>query len=152
MHVKLLLIFAASMLIVFSGLAQFSVFAVDESDAVAAIAEAEEEIVLCYDAVAEADEAGANVTALLATLDEAGELLSEAELFLSVGDFDSAVYFAGQSQAVLNGFVEEAEALTEEAVRERYWDLVVNVGGSVVGAVAVVGGGFAVWTLSKRRH
>ncbi len=139
------------MLIVLTACGRLSVLAVSESDAVAAIAAAEEKIVLSYNAVAEADEEGANTTALLSALDRAGELLSKAEQSLSAGDFDSAVSLAGQSQDTLDGFVVEAEALTEEAVREGHWDLIVNVGGSVVGTVAVVCGGFSVWFLSKKR-
>jgi len=151
LHVKFMVVFAALGLMVFNGFARFYAFGVSESDADAAIAAAQEKIIVCYDAVAEADAVGANVTALLATLNEAGEFLSKAELSYRVGDFDSAVSFARQSQSELDGFVAEAEALTEKAVQENYFGFLVVVG-SAVGAIGVVCGGFAVWFLLKKRE
>ena len=151
-RVKFVLVFVASALMVFSSCTPFCVFGASESEAVAAVAAAGEQIVLCYDAVAEADAAGANVTALLARLGEAGELLSNAELSYRIGDFDSAVDLAGQGQSKLDGSVVEAKALTEKAVYENFFGFLVNVVGSAFGAVGVVCGGFAVWFLSKKRE
>lgn len=151
-RVKFVLVFVISALMVFSSCTPFCVFGASESEAVTAVAAAGEKIVLCYDAVAESDAAGANVTALLARLGEAGELLSSAEMSYRIGDFDSAVDLAGQSQALLNGFVVEADALTEKTVYESYVDFLVNVVGSTFGAVGVVCGGFAVWFLSKKHE
>ena len=149
---KLVLVFVASMLMVFSNCAGFYVFAASEGDAAAAITSAEEKIVICHSAVAEADAAGANVTVLLVTLGEAGELLSTAEWSYARGDFYNAVDFAGQSQGKLNDFVVEAEALMETVVKENYLDFLVNVVGSLVGAVAVVCGSFVVWHFFKKRY
>jgi len=149
--VRFVLVFVASVLLVFGSCTGFYVFGATESEAVGAVAAAGEKIVLCYDAVAEADAAGANVTALLARLGEAGELFSNAELAVGVGDFDSAVDLAGQSQIKLDGFAVEAEALTEEAIQEKYFDFLF-VAGSGVGAVGVVCGGFVAWRLMKRRE
>ena len=150
--VKFALVFVASTLMVFSSCTPFYVFGASENEAVAAVAAAEENIVLCYDAVAEADAAGANVTALLSKLNEGGELLSRAELAVDVGDFDSAVVFANQSRALLDGFVDGVGALTEEAIEESYLGFLVNVVGSGAGAVGVVCGGLVVWRLLKKRE
>lgn len=151
-HVKLVLVFVALVLLAFSSCGGFCVFGASEGEAVAAVAVAGERIVLCYDAVAEADDVGANVTALLARLGEAGELFSRAELSYGRGDFDSAVDFADQSESKLDGFVAEADALAGKAVQEYYWDLVVTFGGSVVGVVVVVCSGFVVWHFFKKRR
>ena len=151
-HIKLVLVFVASMFMVFSSCAGFYVFAASEGDAAAAITSAEEKIVICYSAVAEADAAGANVSALLATLGEAGEFLSKAKWSYGWSDFDSAFGFANQSQSELDGFVVEAEVLMETAVEENYWDFLVNVVGSVVGSVVVVCGSFVVWHFFKKRY
>jgi hypothetical protein len=132
--------------------APFCVFAVDEADAGSAIAVAEDGIVVCYRAVAGADEAGANVTGLLLTTNEAGDLLSRAKLAYKMGDFDSAVSFAVQSQEKLNGLEAKADVLRENAMQQGHWDFMVNVVGSIVGAVVVVCGGFVVWFLLKRRY
>lgn len=126
--------------------------AFSESDAKSAIVAAEEKIVVCYQAVAEADKAGANVTALLAVMNEAGWLLSKAKLAYQTGDFESATNFASLSQERLSGFVEEADGLRGTALQQRYWDFMVNVVGSTMGTVAVIGGSFVVWRLLKRRY
>lgn len=129
----------------------FCVFAVGEAEAGSAVAAAEGRVVVCYRAVADADEVGANVTGLLVVLDEAGLLLSRADLAYESGDFDSAFDYAVQSREKLDGFVVEADALRDDAIQQRSWDFMVNVVGSVVGAVVVVCGGFIVWFSSKTR-
>jgi hypothetical protein len=139
------------MLAFFVVCAPFCVFAVDEAEADYSIAEAEERVVVCYRAVADADGAGANVTGLLGVLDEAGLLLSRADLAYMAGDFDSAFDFAVESREVLDGFVVEADALRDDSIQQRSWDFVVNVVGFVVGAAAVVCSGFIIWSSSKTR-
>jgi hypothetical protein len=143
---------AVSVLIFLIMVNPFRVFALTEADAWSAIVAAQNRIADCYRVAADAEKAGANVTGLLNTLDEAGALLSKATLAYSVGDFDSAHDSAVRSQAKLDGFLAEADALRESAVKAGYWDFVVNVLGSVVGTVVVVCGGFAVWFFSKKRE
>jgi len=123
-----------------------------ELEAGAVIAEAEEKIVICYRAVSDADRVGANITGLLVVLNEAGDLLSRAKLAYKLGDFDYAVSLALQSQERLSSFVDEADVLRGAAMQARYWDFMVNVVGSIMGAVAVVCGGFVAWIVLKRRH
>jgi hypothetical protein len=123
-----------------------------EGDARAAIAEAESEVADCYGAVVDAERTGANVTDLLNTLNEAGVLLSRAYLAYSVGDFGSARDFAVWCGENLTGVVDEADALKQTAIQERYLDFMVNVVGSAVGSVAIVCGGFAIWFLLKKRE
>lgn len=145
------LVFLVVFVLVFA--VPFCVFAVGERDAAeAAIGDAEGVIVECYGAVVEAEGAGANVTDLLAALNEAGWLLSRAHLAYETGNFSLAVSFAEQSRARLDGFVGGAEVLKKSAAETGYWDFMVNVVGSAVGAVAVVVGGFAVWNFLKRKY
>ena len=151
--VRCKLVFLAALMLMFSAVSgSFCAFAVDETEAKLAIAAAEERIVVCYQAVADADKAGANVTVLLVVLNEAGDLLSRAALAYEMGDFDSALDFALQSQERLNGFVVEADVLREAAIQQSYWDFMVNVVGSIVGTVVVICGGFVVWFFLKRRY
>jgi len=131
--------------------APFCAFAVDEADAGSAIAAAEERIVVCYRAVAGADEAGADTSALLAVLNEAGLLLSRASLY-RMKNSSLAFDFAVQSREKLNGLEAEADVLREAAMQEHYWDFMVYVVGSVVGAIVVVCGGFVAWFLLKRKY
>jgi hypothetical protein len=130
----------------------FCAFALTEADARSAIVAAENRIADCYRAAADAEKAGANITGLLSTLNEAGELLAKANLAYTMGDFVSAHDSAVQSQAKLDGFVPEADALRESAMKAGYSDFMVNVLGSIVGTVVVICGGFFVWVLLKRRY
>jgi hypothetical protein len=122
-----------------------------QTDAAAAITSAKEQIVTCYQAARDAEGAGANITSLTAILNDAGSLLSRAELAYSMNDFDTARDFAVQSQGRLDGFVSEATALKESAMQQRSQDFMINVVGSIVGAFAVLGAGAATWFLLKKR-
>lgn len=112
---------------------------------------AEESVISAYEAVLEAEQAGGNVTGLLGVMNEAGWLLSRAKLAYQIGDFESARASAVQSQDRLSGFVEEAEGLKGSALQQRFWDFMVNIVGSIVGTVAVVGGSLVAWFLLKRK-
>jgi len=118
-----------------------------ENEAAAKITEAENALNSAYEAVLQAEKAGANVTDLLSNLTEAGELLSKAKLVLSTNE-SAAADFAVESQAKLNGFLAKADALKVAATQQRYWDFIVNIEGSV----AVVCGGLIVWTVLKRKY
>lgn len=151
-NIRCWLVFLVALMLAFSAVsAPFCVFAVDEADAGSAIAVAEERIVVCYRAVAGADEAGADTSALLAVLNEAGLLLSKANLY-RMKNSSLAFDFAVQSQEKLNGLEAEAGVLRENAMQEGHLDFMVYVVGSVVGAIVVVCGGFVVWFLLKRKY
>lgn len=144
-------------LFVFLGLAsQFSVSVVlaqaSEAEAASALAASENAVVSAYQAVSRAGEAGANVSSLLVRLNEAGWFLSRARTEYTSGDFDSVLESATLCQEKLNGFISDADALKENAVYEHYMDFLVNVAGSVVGAVSVVCVSFLVWFFLKRKY
>jgi hypothetical protein len=125
--------------------------AIGENEAAEKIGEAENALNSAYEAVLETEKAGANITDLLSNLTEAAELLSKAKLALVTNE-SAAVEFAIQSQTKSNGFLAEADVLKAAATQQRYWDFVVNVVGSIVGAVAVICGSFVVWTVLKRKY
>ena len=124
----------------------------DEANAAAAIASAEEKIIACYQAISEADGAGANTATLLIVLNEAGALLSHAHFAYNAGNFDAAADFAVQSQQRLNNFVAEANALKENALQQHHWDFMINVLGSIVGTAIVLCGSTVLWFLLKRKY
>jgi hypothetical protein len=126
--------------------------AVDEGQARSAIVEADQTIRDCYLAVAAADKAGGNVSGMLSVLQDAGMLLSRADLALEEGDFDSAYNLAVQSKSSLDGFVAEAGSVKDAAEHSGFVDFMINVVGSSVGTVAVVVGSFAVWFWLSRRY
>jgi len=124
----------------------------DQTDAATAIASAKEQILICYQAAKEAEGAGANVTALVAVLNDAGTLLSRAEFAYSVNDFDTARDLATQSQSTLGDFVSEANTLKETATQQRNQDFLINVVGSIIGTFAVIVTGIAAWIFLKRKY
>ena len=126
--------------------------AVSQSQAVSALENAENIVVSAYQAVSRADDVGANVSGLLVRLNEAGELLTSAHAAYDSGDFDRASELASLCQETLNGFVADADALTEVAFRDRYLDFMLNVGGSILGCVWVVCGGLLVWFYLDRKY
>jgi hypothetical protein len=124
----------------------------DQTDAAAAIASAKEQILTCYQAAKDAEGAGANITALVAVLNDAGTLLSRAELAYSLSDFDTARDLAVQSQSTLGDFVSEANNLKENATQQRNQDFLINIVDPLVGAFAVVAAGVAAWIFLKRKY
>lgn len=127
-------------------------YGVGESDARALVSGAQQRMNTCYRAAADAAKAGANVTGLLSTLDDAGNSLSKAELALYQADFNSAYSLALESEGKLNGFEDVASGLKVSAVNAGSLDFAVNVVGSSVGAVVVLVLGFLVWRLLRKRY
>ena len=126
--------------------------AVDESQARSAIVEADQMIKDSYLAVAPADKARGNISDMLSVLQDAGMLLSRADLALERGDFDSAYNLAVQSKARLDGFIAEANSVKDTAEHSGFMDFMINMVGSSVGTVGVVVGSFAVWFWLNRRY
>ena len=123
-----------------------------EEDVTTAISSAKNEILNCYNAAKEAEAAGANIKILVGTLNEAGSLLSQADLAYATNDFDVAFKSAVQSQNSLNGFIAEANTLQETAIQYRNQDFLINFVGSIVGTVAVILVGLAVWFFLKKNE
>jgi hypothetical protein len=126
--------------------------AASETAAQSAVNEASQRIATCYEAVAKASNAGANVSALLQVLNTAGNLFSRAQLALASGDFNSSYALALQSQQTLQGFDTQAASQQNDAAHAGYMGFMVNVVGSVVATGAVLSGSFALWTWLKKRH
>ena len=126
--------------------------AVDEGQARSAMVEADQTIKDCYLAAAAADKAGGNVSGMLSVLQDAGMLLSKADLAFGKGDFDSAYNLAVQSKASLDGFIAETNSVKDKAEHSGFMDFMINIVGSLAGSVAVVVGSFAVWFWLNRRY
>lgn len=127
-------------------------FCLSQVDAGSAIQSAESELLICYEAVYEAEKAGANVSGLLNVLNEAGWLLAKAKLAYNIGDFDSAYECALECSQSLEGTVSQANSLKLEAEQASHMDFLINYMGSAAGSVAVLVGGYAVWLFLRRRE
>jgi len=123
----------------------------EQGEAASAITSARQQLVVCFQAAADAEGAGANITSLARVLNDAGALLSDAEFAYEYGDFDVARDLAVSSQAGLANLVSEANSLRDTAVQQGNYDFNVNIVGSIVGTLVVIAVGFAVWFLAKRR-
>jgi hypothetical protein len=117
-----------------------------------AISAAQNKLVQCYDAAKAAESAGANISQLTIKLNNAGSLLSRAQLAYSRGDFESASSLAVQSQNELAGFVSDANSLKASASQSRTNDFMLNVVGSIAGTIAVLVGSFVVWRFLKKKY
>ncbi|MGD9130291.1 MAG: hypothetical protein PVH73_01795 [Candidatus Bathyarchaeota archaeon] len=136
-------------------LIQFSVpwVTATNGDAVpSGIVEAEETLVSAYDAVLEAEDAGANVSSLLDRLSVGGEYLAEAYNYFRLGDSENAGRLAGLCVEAVDDVEAEAVLLRDETVRLEKEDFLVNVFGSAVGVFIVVVSGFVLWEIFKRRY
>ncbi len=129
----------------------FRVFGASEAEASAIMDGTEETIIQCYSAIAKADNVGANISTLLMTLQQAGELLSQASLSFNTGDFDSALDLASQSQELLKGFISDAEGLTDVTIQENYSGVVTTILTSTFGAIVVVVGSVILWFRTKKK-
>ena len=112
---------------------------------------ARQQIITCYNAAKEAETAGANITSLTFVLNDAGTLLSQAELASSKGDSALANTLAAQSRAKLTNFVSEADALKETALQQQYNAFLILMA-SIVGTFVVLGVGLGVWFFLNKRE
>jgi flagellar basal body-associated protein FliL len=145
-----ILVLSAMLFVIFLAMSG-STASASQSEAAASISSAQKRIIDCYNAVKVAETAGANISVLTNELNEAGSLLSQAQLSYSKSDFDEATNYAVQSQNQLETFVGEADSLMQTASQQRSRDFLINFVGSIVGAFAVVVVGFMVWFLLKRK-
>jgi hypothetical protein len=128
----------------------FHVSASDEASS--AIGDADNALRRAFEAVLDAERAGANLSDLIVKLDEAGRLLAEAENAYRIGNFSEAVSKAEQCSVLADGVREEAITLKGEALagaQIAFWqDLTVTAMGSAVFLVAM----FFVWGWFKRAY
>jgi len=123
-----------------------------EDVASSTIESAELAVDVAYDAVLEAEGAGANVSGLLNELNDGAEALSKAYISNRVGNFDDAVYFADLCSDLVAGMEAEANELREVAIIDRNQGLLLTSFGSVLAVVCVFCGGFFGWRFFKSRY
>ncbi|MGB9841293.1 MAG: hypothetical protein ACPLKZ_01060 [Candidatus Bathyarchaeales archaeon] len=125
-------------------------FAVNSNEAAEAVNQAAADLGSAFAAVAEAEQAGANISALMAKLDVAGVFLTQAQSALRTGDYENAVSFAHACSDAIEGMVADAAHLkltTEKAQADSF--LLATIGSSV-GLVLLCVFGFMGWKLLKK--
>jgi len=123
-----------------------------EDVASSAIKKAEEVMVLGYQAVLEAERAGANISGLLNRLNVAAEYLARAHILYRVGDLNEATRFADLCFETAEKVKPEADLLRNMARVESGTRLEFTMMGSVVGVCLISVVGFLSWRVFKRRH
>ncbi|MCL5948891.1 MAG: hypothetical protein M1490_00235 [Candidatus Bathyarchaeota archaeon] len=123
----------------------------DQGDAQNAISLAKTTIKNCYDAVKQAESAGANVDSLMVTLNGAAGLLSKAELAYASKDYNSAYTYATQSKSKLGDFTSQATAQTANAQANATQNLMFTIL-SVVGSIGILCAGVVAWVVLGRRE
>lgn len=130
----------------------FKANASGEDVAASAVSRAEQALASAYEAVLEAERAGANVSGLLARLSEAGELLAQAHISYRLGDFDGAARFADLCGQIGEEVRVEAYNLRssamEEAVQHFRWTMI----GSILSVAIIIGASFMGWRIFKLRY
>lgn len=124
----------------------------DKDRAVSTVDSAELAMGSAYDAVLEAEEAGANVSGLLVRLNAAAEYLAAANMCLRVRDFDGAFGNASFCVEALDGILYDAEVLRDRAIRERSQRSLMTISGSILCVVVVVCGCWLGWSFFKKRY
>ena len=137
-------------LVLLAGLFVPGCFAVDAVEASGAISEAEHDLSSAYVVVAEAQDAGADVSALLNKLGSAGTFLSEAYVTFRVGGYENASVLAKDCSNAVEGVAGDAARLKTDAERARSDSLFLAVAESGVGLILLLIFGFLGWKLLKR--
>jgi hypothetical protein len=123
-----------------------------EDTATTNIERAENALVSAYQAVLEVEQVGADVSGLLAELNEAGEFLAEARMAYRLGDFDNAISSADMGRDIGEGVEVKAYELRDSEWRENIQRMWLTIMGSVLGVIMIASGSFWVWRFLKRRY
>jgi hypothetical protein len=123
-----------------------------ENVVVSAIDRAEIAMVSAYEAVLDAEQAGANASGLLARLNVAGEYLADAHIWYELGDYDNATHFANLCYDIGEDVRNEAFKLKNEAHGLWVSDLWMTITISIIGVVSVVFLSFLGWRTFKRHY
>jgi hypothetical protein len=127
-------------------------FAGSYDEASDAIKQADRDLGSAFVAVAEADSAGADVSALLNKLNSADSYLSRAYAVFSIGDYENSSLLATNCSDVVKGVADEAANLRLDVERAHSNVVILSVVASSVGAALVVVFGFVVWRVLVRRY
>lgn len=144
--------FAAFFTIVFLALSlafYASVASVKGEEAYPIVEKAENDLKNAFEAVLEIERAGANVSILTASLNEAGLFLAKAENAYATGNFNEAAYLAESCSAIADNIIRRAEALKGEASALRQTVFWQNLFASLLGSAVFLIALYLVWKWFK---
>jgi len=123
-----------------------------EDTAIASIERAENALVSAYQAVLEVEQVEANVSGLLAQLNDAGEFLAKAHMAYRLENFDNATSSADLGMDIGEEVKNKAYELKSSAWRENIQRMWLTIMGSILGVILIASGSFWVWHFLKRRY
>jgi hypothetical protein len=121
-------------------------------EAASALTNAEEDVVSTFHVILETEQAGINVSGLLARLNDAEGSLAEAKVAYGLGNFDEATRSANLCHEISESVKNQADELRLEASGQQYVDGFFKMVGSIFGVFVVGFGSFGAWRLFKRRY
>ncbi|MFW6117798.1 MAG: hypothetical protein ACOC6G_04350 [Thermoproteota archaeon] len=121
-----------------------------DQDVFSTVGGAEQLMEESYEAVSEAEEAGADVSSLLEELNHAGQYLTVAKACLRIGNFEDAKGNATLCIEGVEGIQEEARVLGSKAVKRSVRNSWIMISGSAIAVIGVVYGGWWGWKRFKR--
>jgi hypothetical protein len=126
--------------------------AIEPVEVNSAIDQAEIALTSASVAVDRAYSAGADISELLNKLSIAGDLLSEADMALRAGNYETANLLAIKSENALDGIASNANQLKADAEKTKTNTLLLTVAGSSVGLVLLVVLGIIGWWFLRKRY
>lgn len=127
-------------------------FAVDVVEATEAVNQAESSLNLAFEAVSDAHDSGANIKGLLENLIVAGDFLSEAQIALRSGDYETAISFAAECDDAVEDLAAEANHTMINAERENNDLIILTVAGSGIGLIILLILSLIGWKLLRKRY
>jgi hypothetical protein len=133
-----------------AGLFSHGVFVVRGADeASSSVGEADVAVRQAFNATLDAERAGANVSGLILRLNEAEELLAEAEMAYRIGNFSEAASKADKCSVLVDGVIGEASSLKSSALADAQARFSSTLIFSLAGAVVFVTALILIWVLFK---
>jgi len=123
-----------------------------EDEAAASIERAEDSMFSAYQVVLKAEQVGANVSALLGRLNEAGELLDEAQVAFRLRSYDEAVRLADLCFEIGEETKDRADELRAEVYGSKVMSDWLTMTCSLASVIAIGFGSFWGWRVFKRRY
>jgi hypothetical protein len=139
-------------LVVVSFVSVREAFAVSEASASLVIGEAENEMVSAYEAIREAELAGADVSGFSELVGDAAQLLAQARTAFTIGDFDRAERFANLTIGIGTDVKGKAVQLRELQRGMPVWQMWQTIVQSFLAVAGVVLASLWSWGRFKRRY
>jgi hypothetical protein len=131
---------------------QFSAHGADYREVTTTISEAEQAMAAGFEAALDAERAGANVSSLLARLNEGGEYLSAARVAFGNGNHSEADRLSGLANEVGVQVESDAFGLEADAINAAFNRFRLYVAGSALAMATVVIATLLAYKLIKKRY